>query len=53
MAIDSPSERILVMLLDAEVELIVVGGLAAVLQGAPIGSVMAIDASRRARCRDC
>jgi hypothetical protein len=34
--IDDPSERLLVELLDAEVEFIVVGGLAAVLQGAPI-----------------
>jgi len=33
---DDPSERMLVELLDAEVELIVVGGLAAVLQAAPI-----------------
>ncbi len=36
MAIDDPSERILIELVDAEVELIVVGGLAAVLQGAPV-----------------
>ncbi len=36
MRIDEPSERILVELLDAEVEFIVVGGLAAVLQAAPI-----------------
>jgi hypothetical protein len=34
--IADPSERILVELLDAGVECIVVGGLAAVLQGAPI-----------------
>jgi predicted nucleotidyltransferase len=36
MPIDDPSERILVELLDAEIAFIVVGGLAAVLQGAPI-----------------
>ncbi len=36
MRIDDPSERALVDLLDAGVEFIVVGGLAAVLQGAPV-----------------
>lgn len=36
MRIDDPSERALVDLLDAGVELIVVGGLAAVLHGAPV-----------------
>ncbi len=36
MRVDDPSERILIELLDAEVEFIVVGGLAAVLQGAPL-----------------
>lgn len=36
MAIDDPSERILVELLDEGVELILVGGMAAVLQGAPV-----------------
>jgi hypothetical protein len=35
-SIDDPSERILVDLLDAGVDLIVVGGLAAVLHGAPV-----------------
>jgi len=36
MGLDDPAERALVDLLDAEVELIVVGGLAAVLMGAPV-----------------
>jgi hypothetical protein len=36
MRLDDPTERILADLLDAEVEFIVVGGLAAVLMGAPI-----------------
>ncbi|MCC6556073.1 MAG: hypothetical protein IT372_24190 [Polyangiaceae bacterium] len=36
MPADDPSERALVDLLDAEVEFIVVGGLAAVLMGAPV-----------------
>ncbi len=36
MGIDDPSERILVELLDAEVDLILVGGLAAVLHAAPV-----------------
>lgn len=36
MSIDDPGERLLVELIDGEIELIVVGGLAAVLQGAPI-----------------
>lgn len=36
MPIDDPSERLLVELLDGGVEFVVVGGLAAVLQGAPV-----------------
>jgi predicted nucleotidyltransferase len=36
MQVDDPAERALIELLDAGVELIVVGGLAAVLMGAPV-----------------
>jgi hypothetical protein len=36
MPLDDPTERILADLLDADIEFIVVGGLAAVLMGAPV-----------------